>query len=237
AELMPDGVVQQFAAEARHLRLAGDAGTAAFAPVKDQIAVGCRPADADAPRVGGKRAIFDRIGGKLVNHQRGPVQRMLAAHHRGPSHLEARPAARQKALMRFDNGAHHLFQVQGLWRRAVGTEAAADQGVVREGKRHIRSQSSLMDSGNMCVSRPIPGTGPHLMRLRRRRGFMDPLKPEELRQRARELLAASMMATDPERRASLVQLAAYYEELAVKLDTLTSPLGRLTSGRRPDTRH
>jgi len=66
---------------------------------------------------------------------------------------------------------------------------------------------------------------------------MDPLKPEELRQRTRELLAASMMATDPERRASLVQLAAYYEELAVKLDTLTSPLGRLTSGRRPDTRH
>ena len=63
---------------------------------------------------------------------------------------------------------------------------------------------------------------------------MDPLKPEELRQRARELLAASVTASDPERRASLVQLAAYYEELAVKLDTLTSPLGRLERGRRPD---
>jgi hypothetical protein len=66
---------------------------------------------------------------------------------------------------------------------------------------------------------------------------MDPLKPEELRQRARELLTASLMATDPERRANLVQLAAYYEELAVKLDTLTSPLGRLTSGRQPSSRH
>lgn len=66
---------------------------------------------------------------------------------------------------------------------------------------------------------------------------MDPLRPEELRQRARELLAASLMAAEPERRASLVQLAAYYEELAVKLDTLTSPLGRLASGRQPDTRH
>ena len=63
--------------------------------------------------------------------------------------------------------------------------------------------------------------------------FMDPLKPEELRARARELLTASMMATDPERRASLVQLAAYYEELAVKLDALTSPLGQLHDGRRP----
>jgi hypothetical protein len=66
---------------------------------------------------------------------------------------------------------------------------------------------------------------------------MDRLKPEELRERARELLAASLAASDPERRASLVQLAAYYEELAVKLDTLTSPLGRLERGRRPDTRH
>ena len=66
---------------------------------------------------------------------------------------------------------------------------------------------------------------------------MDPLKPEELRARARELLAASLMATDPERRASLLQLAAYYEELAVKLETLTSPLGRLERGRRPDTQH
>lgn len=66
---------------------------------------------------------------------------------------------------------------------------------------------------------------------------MDPLKPEELRHRARELLAASLIATDPERRANLVQLAAYYEELAVKLDTLTSPLGRLASGRRPEPRH
>lgn len=66
---------------------------------------------------------------------------------------------------------------------------------------------------------------------------MDPLKPEELRQRARELLAASLMATDQERRTSLVQLAAYYEELAVKLDTLTSPLGRPEKGRRPDPRH
>ena len=66
---------------------------------------------------------------------------------------------------------------------------------------------------------------------------MDQLKPEELRARARELLAASMMATDAERRASLVQLAAYYEELAVKLDSLTSPLGQLHTGRRPDTRH
>ena len=65
---------------------------------------------------------------------------------------------------------------------------------------------------------------------------MDPLKPEQLRQRARELLGASMMATDPERRASLVQLAAYYEELAVKLDTITSPLGRLTQGRQPDSK-
>jgi hypothetical protein len=65
---------------------------------------------------------------------------------------------------------------------------------------------------------------------------MDRLKPEELRERARELLAASLAASDPERRASLVQLAAYYEELAVKLDTLTSPLG-LERGRRPDTRH
>ena len=75
------------------------------------------------------------------------------------------------------------------------------------------------------------------MHLRLKGGHLDRLKPEELRNRARELLAASLMATDPERRASLVQLAAYYEELAVKLDTLTSPLGRLTSGRRPDTRH
>jgi hypothetical protein len=66
---------------------------------------------------------------------------------------------------------------------------------------------------------------------------MDPLKPEELRLRARELLAASMLATDPERRASLVQLAAYYEELAVKLNTLTSPPSRLAPGRRPDQRH
>ena len=66
---------------------------------------------------------------------------------------------------------------------------------------------------------------------------MDPLKPEELRQRARELLAASMLATDPERRTSLVQLAAYYEELAVKLDTLTSPLGRLTRSRPPKSKH
>ena len=66
---------------------------------------------------------------------------------------------------------------------------------------------------------------------------MGPLKPEELRQRARELLVASLLAADPERRASLVQLAAYYEELAVKLDTLTGPLGRLEKGRRPDTRH
>jgi hypothetical protein len=65
---------------------------------------------------------------------------------------------------------------------------------------------------------------------------MDPLKPDELRQRARELLAASLMAADPKRGASLVQLAAYYEELAVKLDTLTSPLGRLTRGRQPDSR-
>jgi len=75
------------------------------------------------------------------------------------------------------------------------------------------------------------------MRLRLKKGLMDPLKPEELRQRARELLAASVTATDPYRRASLVQLAAYYEELAVKLDTLTSPLGRLTSARRPDMKH
>jgi hypothetical protein len=75
------------------------------------------------------------------------------------------------------------------------------------------------------------------MHVRLKRGLMDPLKPEELRHRARELLAASMMATDAERRASLVQLAAYYEELAVKLDTLTSPLGRLAPGRRPDQRH
>jgi|GEM_PF-5914844 len=67
---------------------------------------------------------------------------------------------------------------------------------------------------------------------------MDPLKPEELKERARKLLAASLTASDPERRASLIQLAAYYEELAVKLDTLTSPLGRLEKkGRRPDTRH
>lgn len=65
---------------------------------------------------------------------------------------------------------------------------------------------------------------------------MDALKPEELRQRARELLAASLMAADPQRRASLVQLAAYYEELAVKLDSLTSPLGRLAPGRQPDSR-
>jgi hypothetical protein len=66
---------------------------------------------------------------------------------------------------------------------------------------------------------------------------MDPLKPDELRHRARELLAASLMATDPQRRANLVQLAAYYEELAVKLDTLTSPLVQLEQGRRPTTRH
>ena len=66
---------------------------------------------------------------------------------------------------------------------------------------------------------------------------MDPLKPEELRLRARELLAASMMATDPERRTGLVQLAAYYEELAVKLETLTRPPGRLAAGRRPDQPH
>ena len=65
---------------------------------------------------------------------------------------------------------------------------------------------------------------------------MDPLKPEELRHRARELLSASMLATDPERRTSLVQLAAYYEELAVKLETLTSPHGRLAPGRQPDQR-
>ena len=66
---------------------------------------------------------------------------------------------------------------------------------------------------------------------------MDRLKPEELRQRARELLAVSLTATDPERRASLVQLAAYYEELAVKLETLTSPLGRLDPGRQPNPKH
>jgi hypothetical protein len=66
---------------------------------------------------------------------------------------------------------------------------------------------------------------------------MDRLKPEELRERARELLTASLTATDADRRANLVQLAAYYEELAVKLDTLTSPLGRLEKGRRPDTKH
>ena len=65
---------------------------------------------------------------------------------------------------------------------------------------------------------------------------MDPLKPEELRQRARELLAASLMATGQERRTSLVQLAAYYEELAVKLDTITGPGGRLTQGRQPDSK-
>ena len=65
---------------------------------------------------------------------------------------------------------------------------------------------------------------------------MDPLKPDELRQRARELLAASLMTADPKRRASLVQLAAYYEELAVKLETLTSPLGRLAPDRQPDPR-
>ena len=65
---------------------------------------------------------------------------------------------------------------------------------------------------------------------------MDALKPEELRQRARELLAASLLAADPQRRASLVQLAAYYEELAVKLETLTSPLGRLAPGRQPASR-
>lgn len=65
---------------------------------------------------------------------------------------------------------------------------------------------------------------------------MDPLKPEELRQRARELLAASLMAADRERRTSLVQLAAYYAELAVKLDTIASPLGRLTQGRQPDSK-
>ena len=64
---------------------------------------------------------------------------------------------------------------------------------------------------------------------------MDALKPEELRQRARELLAASLLAADPQRRASLVQLAAYYEELAVKLETLTSPPGRLAPGRQPDS--
>jgi hypothetical protein len=66
---------------------------------------------------------------------------------------------------------------------------------------------------------------------------VDALKPGELRQRARELLAASMLATDPERRTSLVQLAAYYEELAVKLETLTSPPGRLTRGRPPNSKH
>jgi hypothetical protein len=66
---------------------------------------------------------------------------------------------------------------------------------------------------------------------------MDPLKPEELRQRARELLAASLTTIDRERRTSLVQLAAYYEELAVKLDGLTSPLGQFAPGRRPDTKH
>lgn len=66
---------------------------------------------------------------------------------------------------------------------------------------------------------------------------MDPLKPEELRQRARELLAASLTTADAERKAGLVQLAAYYEELAVKLDSVTRPLGQLKPGRRPETKH
>jgi len=65
---------------------------------------------------------------------------------------------------------------------------------------------------------------------------MDRLKPEELRQRARELLDAATTITEPERRGSLIQLAAYYEELAVKLDTLTRPLGRLDTGGHPDGR-
>jgi hypothetical protein len=64
---------------------------------------------------------------------------------------------------------------------------------------------------------------------------MDPLKPEELRQRARELLAASLTTNDAERRASLVQLAAYYEELAVKLESLTNPLARFKPRRPPGT--
>jgi hypothetical protein len=66
---------------------------------------------------------------------------------------------------------------------------------------------------------------------------MDSLKPKELRQRARELLNASLTTADADRKASLIQLAAYYEELAVKLDTLTRPLGQLTPGGRPKTKH
>jgi len=64
---------------------------------------------------------------------------------------------------------------------------------------------------------------------------MDPFKPEELRQRARDLMAASMTTVNAERRTSLVRLAAYYEELAVKLDSLTRPPGRRESA--PDTKH
>ena len=66
---------------------------------------------------------------------------------------------------------------------------------------------------------------------------MDRLKPQELRQRAREILDASMTMANPERRKTLIQLAAYYEELAVKLDNLTSPLGQLDPNRPPKNRH
>ena len=62
---------------------------------------------------------------------------------------------------------------------------------------------------------------------------MGGLKPEELRQRARELLDAATTITDPKRRTSLIQLAAYYEELAVKLDAPARPPVRRAAGPQP----
>jgi hypothetical protein len=66
-----------------------------------------------------------------------------------------------------------------------------------------------------------------------RRALMGGLKPEELRQRARELLDAATTITDPKGRTSLIQLAAYYEELAVKLDAPARPPVRRDAGPQP----
>ena len=86
----------------------------------------------DTPGIGGKGAVFDRIGGKLVEHQRRPIQRMLAAHHRRALYLEARPAARQKTLMRLDAWLRYqASQVRGSGRRAFGSRSCGGSGHAR----------------------------------------------------------------------------------------------------------
>jgi hypothetical protein len=57
---------------------------------------------------------------------------------------------------------------------------------------------------------------------------LNPLKPADLRKRASEFLVAADAAT-PTNRASLIRLAASFEEMAGKLELLTAPSNSSTT--------